>query len=571
MGLVIFFYRLGAPGLMDPDEGRYAEIAREIFVRHDWLVPSLNLLPYLEKPPLGYWLTAVSFGGLGFSEFAARLPAALSALGGVLLAFWLGRALWGPGAGFLSGVVLASCGGYVALGRILTLDMTLALFLNLGVGLGYLALSRGRRNLWPWAYVALALGVLTKGPVTLVLAGLIWGLWVLLHPHPSPPPSRGRELKEDSCQGGTFSPPPSPSPPPQPSPLKGEGVKVSGFLRLRWLFQPRSWLLLAVIALPWFAYVQWRHPEFFRFFILEHHFGRYLGAELHPGPFYYYLPVLLGLMLPWSWLLPWALGKRPTINGDRAFLLLWAGVTLGFFSLSRGKLPAYILPALLPLALLLGQGLTAAYAGNGRQLLADRWLKISLWAWTLTGWTVVALYLWPPAALAKTLVPAQALDPYLPAALIVLALTPTVTLIWRHIGVLFLGALLLSTLIPPCTEKLSLRRSPREAGLAVKSRWQPNSGLVGFNAYSQGLSFYSGQVFHLWDEGTELDFGRRLTPESGLFFSSPGEMTAYVQSRSPVFFFLKDHDEPALKQRLSGNFRFLARYKDCIVLSYEGK
>ena len=175
MGLVLFFYRLGAPGLMDPDEGRYAEIAREFFVLRDWLIPHLNLLPYLEKPPLVYWLTALSFKALGYTETAARLPSAVSALAGVFLAYGLGRALWGPGPGVLGALVLASAAGYVALGRILTLDMTFALWLNLGIGLGYLALSRGQARLWPWAYLALALAVLTKGPVALVLAGLALG------------------------------------------------------------------------------------------------------------------------------------------------------------------------------------------------------------------------------------------------------------------------------------------------------------------------------------------------------------------------------------------------------------
>src|SRR5512142_804899 len=86
MGLVVFCYRLEVPGLMDPDEGRYAEIAREMLLLKDWLIPHLNLLPYLEKPPLVYWLTALSFKVLGFSELAARLPSALCALGGIILA-----------------------------------------------------------------------------------------------------------------------------------------------------------------------------------------------------------------------------------------------------------------------------------------------------------------------------------------------------------------------------------------------------------------------------------------------------------------------------------------------------
>ena len=293
-GLVIFFYRLGVPGLMDPDEGRYAEIAREFFVLRDWGIPHLNLLPYLEKPPLVYWLTALSFKVCGFTELAARLPSAVSALGGVFLAYGLGRALWGPGPGVLGALVLASAAGYVVLGRILTLDMAFALCLNLGIGLGYLALSRGQNRLWPWAYFALALAVLTKGPVALVLAGLVWVIWVMVN-------------------------------------------RRSG----RPLIQIRCWVLLAVITLPWFVYVQWRYPEFFRFFILEQHLLRFLTPAIHPEPLWYYVPVLLGLLLPWTWLLPWTLAARDRWRDpDYRFLVIWAAVIVVFFSLSRGKLVA---------------------------------------------------------------------------------------------------------------------------------------------------------------------------------------------------------------------------------------
>ncbi len=346
MGLVLFFYRLGAPGLMDPDEGRYAEIAREFFVRGDWLIPHLNLLPYLEKPPLVYWLTALGFKVFGFTEAAARLPSAVSALGGVFLAYGLGRALWGPGPGVLGALVLASAAGYVALGRILTLDMTFALYLNLGIGLGYLALSRGQARLWPWAYLALALAVLTKGPVALVLAGLTWVIWVLV----------------------------------TPPALAGPSVHM-----------PWSWALLALITLPWFVYVQWVYPEFFRFFILEQHFGRFLTPAIHPEPLYYYVPVLLGLLLPWTWLLPWTLAAGGRWRDpDHRFLVIWAAVILVFFSLSRGKLVPYILPALLPLALLVGHGL-ARLTGAGRLFFNSRFLKTSLLVWAVTGVMLVAL------------------------------------------------------------------------------------------------------------------------------------------------------------------------------------
>jgi 4-amino-4-deoxy-L-arabinose transferase-like glycosyltransferase len=524
VGLVLFFYRLGAPGLMDPDEGRYAEIAREIFVLKDWLIPHLNLLPYLEKPPLVYWLTALSFKVFGYTEMAARLPSAASALAGLFVAYGLGRVLWGPLPGVLSALVLATAAGYVALGRILTLDMTFTLFLNLGIGLGYLALSRERSRLWLWAYAALALAVLTKGPVALVLAGLTWGLWVWISRRP-----------------------------------------------WRGLIQVRGWLLLALLALPWFIAVQWRYPEFFHFFILEQHFERFLTPAIHPEPAYYYGPVLLGLLLPWTWLLPWALSVGPRWRDpDYRFLVIWAAAIVVFFSLSRGKLVPYILPALLPLALLLGRGL-ARLTGVGRLAFNARVLKTSLLVWAGTGVALVALYFWAPAPVLKPLVQAHLDSPDLLALAVIWALTPLAALTWRHPGALLLGAMLLGALLPLGIGQVSPERSFKEMGLALKSRWRPSDALVGVQLYSQGLSFYSGQVFHLLGCRTELDFGEHLAPEAGLCLPDKAALAAFTAAHPVTFFFLKVHDLAWLREGLPGKFRRVASHKDCILMAYEGK
>jgi 4-amino-4-deoxy-L-arabinose transferase-like glycosyltransferase len=560
VGLVLFFYRLGAPGLMDPDEGRYAEIAREMLVRKDWLIPHLNLLPYLEKPPLVYWLTALGFKVFGYPEAAARLPSAVSALGGVFLAYGLGRALWGPGPGVLGALVLASTAGYVALGRILTLDMTFALYLNLGIGLGYLALSRGRSRLWPWAYLALALAVLTKGPVALVLAGAVWGLWLVFQPGLSSSRSTGREPAAGAS-----------SPPPQPSPLKGEGIKGRVRFGFQRLYQPWSWGLLALITLPWFIYVQWVYPEFFRFFILEQHFGRFLTPAIHPEPLYYYVPVLLGLLLPWTWLLPWTLaggGRRR--DPDERFLVIWAAVILVFFSLSRGKLVPYILPALLPWALLVGHGL-ARLAGAGRLNFNSRFLRTSLLVWAVTGVMLAGLCVWPPGALVRALARAHLSFPYLLAVSVVWTLTPLAALVWRHLGALLLGALLLAALIPRGIDQVSPGRSFKEMGLALKSRWQPGAALVGAQLYSQGLSFYSGQIFHLMGCRTELDFGQRVAPEQGLCLADKAALPGFTAAHPVTFFFLKVDDLHWLAEGLPGKFHPVAAHKDCILTAYEGK
>jgi len=556
VGLVLLFYQLGGAYLMDPDEGRYAEIAREMLAWHNWLIPHLNGLPYLEKPPLVYWLTAISFKVFGFGAAAARLPSAVSAVAGLFLAYGLGRVFWGQLPGILGALVLATCAGYVALGRIITLDMTFSFFCNLAIGLGYLALSRERPGLWLWAYAALALAVLTKGPVAVVLAGLIWVFWTLTT-------RAGNKL---------------PSPP--PSPIKGEGAEgrfssmaESGHQQHAWkaLFQPWGWLLLALLTLPWLAYVQWRYPEFFHFFIIVQHFERFLTPAIHPEPFYYYIPVLLGLLLPWTWLLPWALtraGQRR--DPDEIFLIIWFAVIVVFFSLSKGKLIPYILPALLPLALILGRSL-AQLTGPGRLAFNGRFLKTSLIVWAVIGVALVALNFWTPPALSRALSRVDLASPFLVMTCLIFALTPLAALLWRHLGALLLGALLLSALIPTGMIQVSRDRSFRDMGLILKSQWRPGDALVGVQLYSQGLSFYSGHIFHLLGCRTELDFGESLEPEKGICLPNKAALGAFTAAHKVTFFFLKVHDLAWLAQGLPGTFHRLAKHKDCILVAYEGK
>jgi 4-amino-4-deoxy-L-arabinose transferase-like glycosyltransferase len=525
-GLILFFLRLGVPGLMDPDEGRYAEIAREMLLLKDWLIPHLNLAPYLEKPPLVYWLTSLSCAAFGLTEWAARLPSALAALAGLYLAFGLGRFLWGERQGFWGAMVLATCGGYVILARLLTLDMVFTFFLNLSIALGYLALSRERPRLWLWAYLALALAVLVKGPVALVLVGLIWGAVAF---------------------------------------LKGRQAAYA-------LIRPAGWVLSAAVVLPWFVYVAWRIPEFLRFFLWENHVTRYVsGASFHAEPWWYFGPVLLGLLLPWTGLVPWALARRTPINaGDRLFLIIWAGVILAFFSISRGKLATYILPALLPLALLVGEALARLQSWD-RGLQGAPGCAVSLIIWAVTGWLLVALYFFPPGILAPLLHQAAFLAPYLLICLILLALTPTVTLVVRHVEVLLVGALLFGAVLPLGMERLALQRSPKAMGLTLRDHWQPGAALVGVYLYSQGLSFYSGEIFHILEFRTELDFGHRLTPKSGLFLKNREALQTFAASRPLVFFYLKPKNLSWLKERLPREYDILARQNNGLLLQSQRK
>jgi hypothetical protein len=279
--------------------------------------------------------------------------------------------------------------------------------------------------------------------------------------------------------------------------------------------------------------------------------------------------VLLGLLLPWTWLLPWALGPGGRWRDrDFQFLAIWAGVIVVFFSLSRGKLAPYILPALLPLALLVGHGL-AQLTGTGRLQFNRRLLKTSLVVWGITGLGLVALSLRPPASLVQTLARADLSGTYLLTLSLIWTLTPLAALVWRHLGALLLGALLLAALVPLGIDQISPGRSFKAMGLALKSRWQPGAALVGVQLYSQGLSFYSGQIFHLLGCRTELDFGERLGPDKGLCLANKAALAAFTAGRPVSFCFLKMDDLTWLKEGLPGKFHRVASHKDCILVAYE--
>jgi len=317
---VLFAYHLSALPLTDPDEGRYAVISHGMLQSRDWLLPRLFGLPYLEKPPLLYWLTAASFEMFGKNEFAARLAPSVAAAIGVLVSGLFGVSFLGFRAGLLTSLVLGTSGLYFVLARTLVTDMLFATGISVALLAFHWALEREKDWGFGVAWLGLAVAVLSKGPAAVVLAALVVGT--------------------DSVVSRSFS----------------------------WLRRPGFWLALPiflVVALPWFVLVQSRYPEFFSFYLWKEHLNRAAGSE-HARPFYWFVPILLVGFLPWT---PVAIVAAPEwLRTARSnfrqgavvrFLLVWATVVFVFFSLAVGKLPTYILPMFAPLALLVGRTLAS--------------------------------------------------------------------------------------------------------------------------------------------------------------------------------------------------------------------
>ena len=322
LSLLFFFVNLGDYSLKEPDEGRYAEIPREMVESGDWVVPYFNYTRYFEKPPFLYWATALSFKLFGLNEWAFRFPNALCALLTVLLVYFAGRRLFSEETGFISAIVLCSSFSFLAMARIVTLDMCFAFLLFLSLCSCALYFRQGGRRYLIVFYLSLACATLTKGPVAVVLVGATVFLYSLTERTARP------------------------------------------LLSLLWL--PGIALYL-VVAAPWFVLIGLREKEFIYFFFVDQHILRFLTTQhKRSGPFYYFIPVLLGGLLPWTVLLPRAL-QSVWRSRDLRLFLLWSLVTFLFFSLSGSKLPPYILPLFPPLALVLGHYL-AELKVHSRQL-----------------------------------------------------------------------------------------------------------------------------------------------------------------------------------------------------------
>ncbi|MCO8121685.1 glycosyltransferase [Stieleria sp. TO1_6] len=308
---------LGYP-LIDRDETRYAEIPREMLVTGNWVLPRLNFQTYYDKPPLLYWLCAISFKWFGIGEASARLVPALAALGTIASTMFFGTRFFGRRIGLLSGIVLMLSVGFTFTSRYLLLDGLLALFVSTSLLTAIEAIrgDRFRLSWWLLSGVLCGLGFLTKGPLALVL-------WL-------PPVFVFSWLSRSSVK-----------------PRLSHYAAIAG--------------VVSAIAAPWLVAVSLQDPTFLAEFFLRHHLARFAG-EFHARPIWYFIPVLLIAAHPWSFLtIPYAkflFGRGDDLRRQRppaiGFMMLCVGWCFLFFSLSRCKLPTYLLPAAPPLALMMG-------------------------------------------------------------------------------------------------------------------------------------------------------------------------------------------------------------------------
>jgi len=489
---LVWFANLDTRRLQHPDEGRYAEIAREMTVTGDWVTPRLDGLLYFEKPALQYWLTAASFEAFGVSEWTARLAPALLGWLAIFVVAYAGARIADVATGLYTGLVLASTLWYAGISHIVTLDAVLTAWMAIGLAAFLVAQSEERprveRGWMLAAWTAIAAGVLTKGLVALVIPGgaLVFytlaardlAIWRRLH--------------------------------------LGAGVAI-----------------VLVLCVPWFLIVSLRNPEFAPFFFIHEHFQRFLTTEhRRTGAWWYFVPLLIVGLVPWVGVfflrLPATWRDKATTTHSFAwqrFCVAWIAFVFLFFSASGSKLPSYILPLFPAAALIVGHQLARMPDPALRRLyalLAGTTVAFALAAWL--GYERLV------AALANAQTPASAFvefEPWLNAGFALLALATVVASIvvrstWparRSVAVIAVALGMLGTLQLwlQGNDAFSVTRS--SAALVQAFRQGPYDVHAPFfqvRMYDQTLPFYLGRTTTVVAYRDELALGLDAQPGLGV-------------------------------------------------------
>ena len=345
--LFVLFYQIGAAALFEPDEGRNSEKAREILLLQNWVTPHENFHPVLDKPIFFYWLIAISFKFFGLSEWAARLPSAFAALGCVGLVYFFARAHWGRWQALWSALILLTSVEFFILARVVIFDMPLAFFLTLALcafyDAGHTEITQRRRFMCLLMYSALGAATLIKGLIGIVVPGMVIFFYLLLSQQWS---------------------------------------------MLRRIYLVPGALLFLAIVLPWYLEAGARNDGYLRYYFWDEHFGRFTGSDFDRSqPWYYFIIVALVGFFPWTLLSPFLAGRfrSKPVDDKNLFLILWIALPFLFFSVSKSKLPHYILPIFPALALLIAAPLVRLYGESAKK--AQRVLAL-----TWIGHGMVALY-----------------------------------------------------------------------------------------------------------------------------------------------------------------------------------
>jgi 4-amino-4-deoxy-L-arabinose transferase-like glycosyltransferase len=476
--IIAWLYMLGVRTLVPPDEGRYAEMAREMLASGDWITTRLNGVKYFEKPPLQTWMNALSFAVFGLGDWQARLWTGLCGLLGIGLTGYAGAKVFGQRVGLYAALVLGSSFFWVACGQIDSLDMGLSAMMTITL-CGLLIAQRDdagaaeRRNWMLACWAGMALAVLSKGLIGVVLPGAVlvlytltardWRIWSRLH--------------------------------------IGKGL-----------------LLFFAIAAPWFVLVALKNPEQPHFFFIHEHFERFLLKTHHrEAAWWTFLALSVVGMVPWVGVLfqSLALGakREPGRFRPRLLLLIWALFILAFFTKSNSKLPGYILPIFPALALLVACYLESG-SRQGRMLAGG--LMAALGA-ALLGFVPFIPKL---ARHAGELALYQAYQPWVMAAGFVALVGGAAAMLYARqlqrdltVLALALSGFAMTELMLAGFEPIGQQRAGAPMLAAIRAELKPDTKIYSVGVYEQSLTFYLRRTVVLVDYLDEFSFGLEHEPQ----------------------------------------------------------
>jgi len=525
---VSIFQFLGRLPLLEPDEGRYAEIAREMLEKMDFITPHLNYVKYFEKPPLLYWLNALSISLFGRNEFAARFPTAVAGLLGILLTYHIGRKIFGRREALFSALVLGTSVGYLAQARMNIIDMTLTFCMTATLGCFLIAVQdkEKRKGLYfHLFYLFAALTVLAKGVIGLVLPGVVIFFYIVLT-------RQWRLLREMRLATGIP--------------------------------------LFILVCVPWFILVSINNPEFARFFFIHEHVERFLTkVHNHYQPIWYFIPVLLGCMFPWSLFLPAAVLRLRKENlsspgSPVLFLSLWAVVVFGFFSLSGSKLIPYILPIFPAVAVLIGRTFSLACEEGEKTLRINASVVASVAAMLGVG---VVLY---PYVAQR---PKLGVFEVAVIGAVLIAEGAAALLCMRRAGVAgafgaFCLMSFLLTIVGPqfIFGNLARRKATPELARIIKQNYEPGIHVASYGWYQQGVVFYTGLRVIVVGNWGELDFGRRQGDNAAWFPDYPA-FNRLWDSSSRLMVLVRKRDFDRLRREVNTPVTILGQEGDRLLIS----
>ncbi|MBI3067238.1 MAG: glycosyltransferase family 39 protein [Deltaproteobacteria bacterium] len=546
----VIFQNLGAAHLFEPDEGRNAERARELLVLNNWAIPHENFLPALDKTIFLYWLIAVAYKLFGVSEWSARLPSALAALGCLLLVYKFARDRWGNWVALWSTLILLTNIQFFFYSRLVIFDMTLTFLTTLALIEYSQALDTGDPHSRPRHIVlmsaAMGLATLAKGPIGALLPAMVIFFHLLL-------------------------------------------LRRWSFLAWRNLLL--GGIVFSAIVAPWAGWTETKHPGYLRYFFWEENVLRFLTPHFQRGePWYYFIIVLACGFFPWSLLLPSTIKNTWTksLAKDNLFLILWSVVPFLFFSASNSKLPHYILPIFPALSIMTGRYINAISADPGA---TRRWVLCLPWLALLLIVTYLIIGVYQPALLhheiRETVTQMSVLQQTANIALILVSAWFAVSALkgrWQEQRVVYLrhclGLVLLLFCVAQMFAAASQTRSAKTLAERASPFIRPQDQLVLYDAYLNGLPFYlrvERPIWVIWSGRSKIIMQniyvaqKQPTPALGfgpVLFTFEEFAKEWKEAKQPLLVFLKQRQLSRLLRQGGDTPRELARVGEFVLVSH---